>query len=119
MLSDFHFHFFFQEVIEKPKTSGRVKQTLDSNFFFRDPARRGGRGRTPGGGRGGRGGGFERRGEERRSEGGFERRGGGGGGFERRGDGEGRRYNRERRDKAPNVGDERDFPALGPTVQTA
>ena len=53
--------FHLQEVIEKVKTSGRVKTTLESHFFFKDPARRG-RGRS-GGGRGGfegNRGGFER-----------------------------------------------------------
>ena len=79
------FSFFPQEVIEKPKTSGRVKQTLDSNFFFRDPARRGGRGRSSGG---------RPRGEGR---------------------GDGRRFKGDRRDRAPNVEDKSDFPTLTPT----
>ena len=32
----------FQEVVEKYKTSGRVKTSLESNFFFKDISRRGG-----------------------------------------------------------------------------
>ena len=79
-----------QEVIEKPKTSGRIKTTLNANFYFKEPARRGGRGRS--GERGGRGRG---RGD---------------------GKGEGRRFrgDRDRRDfgKAPNVEDTFDFPTL-------
>lgn len=81
--------YSLQEVIEKPKTSGRVKQTLDSNFFFRDPARRGGRGRSSGG---------RPRGEGR---------------------GEGRRYRGDRRDRAPNVEDKYDFPTLTPSAPTS
>lgn len=127
---------FLQEVIEKPKTSGRIKTTLDPNFYFRDPARRG-RGRT--GPRGGgppredrnSGGGNRRSFDENRKEGGrgggrrdfdggrkefdggrkeFEggRRAFGGGGF---GGGRGRGNNRK--DRAPNVEDESDFPSLG------
>lgn len=143
-----HVHAFcvhLQEVIEKVKTSGRIKTTLESHFFFKDPARRG-RGRSGGGG--GRGG-FEGRGGGRSnfegSRGGFEgnrdrdggryegnrdrdggryessrdRDGGryeggryeGGRGSGGRGQGGGRRFNR--RDRAPNVEDERDFPSLG------
>ena len=114
--------FHLQEVIEKVKTSGRVKTTLESHFFFKDPARRG-RGRS-GGGRGGfegNRGGFERSDDGGGSGGGG---GGGGGGGDRRryqdggrgsgGRGQGgggRRFNR--RDRAPNVEDERDFPSLG------
>ena len=100
-----------QEVIEKPKTSGRIKTTLDANFYFRDPARRGGRGRS--GERGGRGG---RGGEGGRGRGGRgEGRGRGGEGRNRdEGVAEGRRYRSERRDhgKAPNVEDTLDFPTL-------
>lgn len=112
-------------MIEKPKTSGRVKTTLDPNFYFRDPARRG-RGRTSGpGGRGGgppredRGGPGNRRSfDENRREGGR----GGRRGFEggrrefdggRRGGFGGGRGRSNRRDYAPNVEDESDFPSLG------
>lgn len=142
-----------REVIEKPKTSGRIKHTVDSNFFFRDPARRGGRGR--GGGRATRGGfegdrpprgGFDKDRErppregfdgDRPPRGGFDRdrdrdqssRGGYDkdrprGGFDRnrppRGNFEGgRRFNREKRDKAPNVEDETEFPAIsGPPLNS-
>ena len=98
-----------QEVIEKPKTSGRTKTTLDANFFFKDPARRGGRGRERGGGRGrGRGAGESGRG---RDEGGRSRDEGGRGREEggRRFRGGGRRGDYGR---APNVEDTHDFPNL-------
>ena len=94
-------------MIEKPKTSGRIKTTIDTTgFFFKDQARRG-RGRTPGGPGTGRGVGRRSgEGEERRAGRGEDRRGrgekrsfGGGGG--------------RRRDFAPNVEDEKDFPSLG------
>lgn len=92
------------------KTSGRIKTTLESHFFFKDPARRG-RGRS-GGGRGGfegnRGGGFDRGGGD---EGGRRFQDGGRGSGGRGQGGGGRRFNR--RDRAPNVEDERDFPSLG------
>ena len=93
------------------KTSGRIKTTLESHFFFKDPARRG-RGRS-GGGRGGfegnRGGGFDRGGGG--DEGGRRFQDGGRGSGGRGQGGGGRRFNR--RDRAPNVEDERDFPSLG------
>lgn len=109
------------------KTSGRVKTTIESHFFFKDPARRG-RGRSGGGGSSGGRGNFEGRGGGGRSsfegnrggfEGGRDRDGGryeggryeGGRGSGGRGQGGGRRSNR--RDRAPNVEDERDFPSLG------
>ena len=107
-----------QEVIEKVKTSGRIKTTLESHFFFKDPARRG-RGRS-GGGRGGfegGRGGFDRsdrgdRGGDDGDRGGGRRFQDGGRGSGGRGQGGGgRRFNR--RDRAPNVEDERDFPSLG------
>ena len=103
--------FHLQEVIEKVKTSGRIKTTLASHFFFKEPARRG-RGRS-GGGRGGFEGG--RGGFDRGDDGGGRRfqdggRGSGGRG-QGGGGGGGRRFNR--RDRAPNVEDERDFPSLG------
>ena len=110
-------------MIEKPKTSGRVKTTLDPSFYFKDQARRG-RGRTTG--PGGRGSGPPRddRGGNRRSFEENRREGGRGGGrrdfdggrreFEgRRGGFGGNRARNNRRDRAPNVEDESDFPSLG------
>ena len=90
-------------MIEKPKTSGRIKTTLNANFFFKDPARRG-RGRSERGGRG------------RGGEGGRGRGRGRGEGRED-GVGEGRRFRGDRGDrrdhgKAPNVEDTLDFPNL-------
>lgn len=84
-----------QEVIEKPKTSGRIKTTLDASFFFKDPARRGGRGRS--GERGGRGRGGEGRGRGRGRD-----------------EGKGRFKSDRRGDntRAPNVEDTADFPTL-------
>ena len=81
--------------------------TLDANFYFKDPARRGGRGRSgERGGRGGREGGRE----------GGRGRGRGDGRIRDDGKGEGRRFrgDRDRRDygKAPNVEDTLDFPTL-------
>lgn len=90
-----------QEVIEKPKTSGRIKTTLDANFYFKDPARRGGRGRS-----GERGGGGRGRGGEGRGRGRGEGRG--------RDEGKGRFRGDRRSDhgRAPNVEDTADFPTL-------
>ena len=104
----------FQEVIEKPKTSGRIKTTLDPKFFFKDPSRRGGRGR------GGPGRGPPKDFEGNRREGSREgsgRRPFGDGGGRVGGGGGGRRGNR--REKAPNVEDEGDFPSLGNTPVAA
>ena len=102
-------------MIEKPKTSGRIKTTIDTTgFFFKDQARRG-RGRTPGGSGSSRGTGRRSgEGEERRPGRGEDRRGRG---EDRRGRGEKRSFGGggggRRRDFAPNVEDEKDFPSLG------
>lgn len=93
------------------------KNLVKIEITFNDTPRRGRGGRRPRGERGGRGGGFGRgRDGPPRTEGEGGGRGGGGGGnrggFGRRGGG-GRGSDRGKREQAPNVEDESEFPSIG------
>ena len=98
-------------MVEKYKSSGRVKMALESNFFFKDTSRFS-RGGGRGGGHGDRGGRDpeERERRPRRSEGERERRPRRYDDDHRRGGGSGRTRDRS---SNFNVEDEKDFPSLG------